>query len=135
MRQTDCTGRRRRRRPRQAGGRKPHVGDAATRAHHAPRRRGGRMRRISVLLPLPPNIMAGFFVELRQLGFVEGENLIVDRRGFSARYEQYPVLAADRKSTRLNSSHDQISYAVFCLKKKKTGRARASSLSTTASGR
>src|SRR2546430_7583038 len=27
--------------------------------------------------------------------------------------------AADRKSTRLNSSHSQISYAVFCLKKKK----------------
>src|SRR3989440_914010 len=26
----------------------------------------------------------------------------------------------DRKSTRLNSSHDQISYAVFCLKKKKS---------------
>src|SRR2546421_8134793 len=30
----------------------------------------------------------------------------------------------DRKSTRLNSSHDQISYAVFCLKKKKDERAR-----------
>src|SRR3989440_11981983 len=29
------------------------------------------------------------------------------------------ALATDRKSTRLNSSHDQISYAVFCLKKKK----------------
>src|SRR3989440_8507324 len=28
----------------------------------------------------------------------------------------------DRKSTRLNSSHDQISYAVFCLKKKKLER-------------
>src|SRR2546421_9745930 len=28
-------------------------------------------------------------------------------------------VAEDRKSTRLNSSHDQISYAVFCLKKKK----------------
>src|SRR2546428_4913315 len=28
------------------------------------------------------------------------------------------VEARDRKSTRLNSSHDQISYAVFCLKKK-----------------
>src|SRR2546430_16323970 len=27
----------------------------------------------------------------------------------------------DRKSTRLNSSHSQISYAVFCLKKKKKG--------------
>src|SRR5206468_12218148 len=30
-----------------------------------------------------------------------------------------PVNGGDRKSTRLNSSHDQISYAVFCLKKKK----------------
>src|SRR5256886_5655666 len=31
---------------------------------------------------------------------------------------------ADRKSTRLNSSHSQISYAVFCLKKKKKNRTR-----------
>src|SRR5687768_18337600 len=30
----------------------------------------------------------------------------------------YWVLAVDRKSTRLNSSHGYISYAVFCLKKK-----------------
>src|SRR5688572_32288563 len=30
----------------------------------------------------------------------------------------------DRKSTRLNSSHSQISYAVFCLKKKKKQRQR-----------
>src|SRR2546428_10322401 len=30
-----------------------------------------------------------------------------------------PFRSGDRKSTRLNSSHDQISYAVFCLKKKK----------------
>src|SRR2546429_2120151 len=30
-----------------------------------------------------------------------------------------PVDAGDRKSTRLNSSHGYISYAVFCLKKKK----------------
>src|SRR2546428_4786444 len=29
-----------------------------------------------------------------------------------------PPRRGDRKSTRLNSSHDQISYAVFCLKKK-----------------
>src|SRR5688572_31009047 len=34
-----------------------------------------------------------------------------------ARIEYDPTL--DRKSTRLNSSHSQISYAVFCLKKKK----------------
>src|SRR5688572_31039724 len=31
-------------------------------------------------------------------------------------------LVGDRKSTRLNSSHSQISYAVFCLKKKTTKR-------------
>src|SRR2546430_5522222 len=31
----------------------------------------------------------------------------------------FAVLEPDRKSTRLNSSHSQISYAVFCLKKKK----------------
>src|SRR2546428_2363790 len=35
------------------------------------------------------------------------------QRTFNARF------FLDRKSTRLNSSHDQISYAVFCLKKKK----------------
>src|SRR3712207_7319840 len=31
---------------------------------------------------------------------------------------EHPELTADRKSTRLNSSHANISYAVFCLKKK-----------------
>src|SRR2546427_11084774 len=35
-----------------------------------------------------------------------------------------PRLLEDRKSTRLNSSHSQISYAVFCLKKKKNAAAR-----------
>src|SRR6185312_16802848 len=38
------------------------------------------------------------------------------RRGTACRMRRP---ARDRKSTRLNSSHDQISYAVFCLKKKK----------------
>src|SRR2546430_11930941 len=33
--------------------------------------------------------------------------------------ERQALGGADRKSTRLNSSHSQISYAVFCLKKKK----------------
>src|SRR2546430_11133125 len=32
---------------------------------------------------------------------------------------QLITIGGDRKSTRLNSSHSQISYAVFCLKKKK----------------
>src|SRR2546430_7808099 len=39
------------------------------------------------------------------------------RRDISARAGAVPQ--RDRKSTRLNSSHSQISYAVFCLKKKK----------------
>src|SRR2546430_12671531 len=34
----------------------------------------------------------------------------------------FTVKRTDRKSTRLNSSHSQISYAVFCLKKKKNHR-------------
>src|SRR2546422_8510416 len=40
-------------------------------------------------------------------------------------------LQADRKSTRLNSSHGYISYAVFCLKKKKTYHYHTNSLTRT----
>src|SRR2546427_6900333 len=40
-------------------------------------------------------------------------------------YRMDTLLAGDRKSTRLNSSHSQISYAVFCLKKKKINRHQA----------
>src|SRR2546430_9149826 len=36
--------------------------------------------------------------------------------------EMEPLAVQDRKSTRLNSSHSQISYAVFCLKKKKNSK-------------
>src|SRR5438105_12069560 len=38
--------------------------------------------------------------------------------------DQLEAMLADRKSTRLNSSHEWISYAVFCLKKKKNTQAR-----------
>src|SRR3712207_8255490 len=38
-----------------------------------------------------------------------------------ARLQRVHARNRDRKSTRLNSSHDNISYAVFCLKKKKEG--------------
>src|SRR2546421_1700100 len=42
------------------------------------------------------------------------------RQGAGGSLRVYPLrcFSRDRKSTRLNSSHDQISYAVFCLKKK-----------------
>src|SRR5688572_32758914 len=41
-----------------------------------------------------------------------------DRHTCSVHRRNNPQSLADRKSTRLNSSHSQISYAVFCLKKK-----------------
>src|SRR2546430_6480852 len=44
---------------------------------------------------------------------------IHDRQLAPARHDKGPRVQRDRKSTRLNSSHSQISYAVFCLKKKK----------------
>src|SRR5207249_9139397 len=44
----------------------------------------------------------------------EGRQVQVDLRGARVELD----LPADRKSTRLNSSHVSISYAVFCLKKK-----------------
>src|SRR5690349_22561704 len=39
---------------------------------------------------------------------------------YRANVESFRTATQDRKSTRLNSSHVEISYAVFCLKKKKT---------------
>src|SRR2546421_12366832 len=54
--------------------------------------------------------------------FVLVHGHLLDRRSWDEQFaifaQRYRVIR-DRKSTRLNSSHDQISYAVFCLKKKK----------------
>src|SRR2546430_13589563 len=61
----------------------------------------------SLILILPPGM-------LRYVGELAGRGVPV-------------VLIEDRKSTRLNSSHSQISYAVFCLKKKKKSRASVAS--------
>src|SRR3712207_9124076 len=55
-----------------------------------------------------PNILVGFGrVEGRPVGIVANQPT------------QFAGTLEDRKSTRLNSSHANISYAVFCLKKKK----------------
>src|SRR2546427_9645317 len=62
---------------------------------------------------------------LFQLRFEAGDvyppysSLRADPLGTKALFESLEI---DRKSTRLNSSHSQISYAVFCLKKKKKNR-------------
>src|SRR3712207_4996986 len=56
-----------------------------------------------------------------QMRGIEKQNSITTTSDFSGAFNQAKT---DRKSTRLNSSHANISYAVFCLKKKKTtGRA------------
>src|SRR3712207_7077759 len=51
---------------------------------------------------------------------VEGRDALTGHRDLARKLRQRPGAAVqDRKSTRLNSSHANISYAVFCLKKKK----------------
>src|SRR2546421_3589605 len=70
----------------------------------------------------------GDFISEARAGLrvVEGAVVVVDAvAGVQVQTERVWKFATttapstDRKSTRLNSSHDQISYAVFCLKKKK----------------
>src|SRR2546427_9412085 len=59
--------------------------------------------------------------------WVRGERVPAQvRETLATRYATWRP-AQDRKSTRLNSSHSQISYAVFCLKKKKASTVEANS--------
>jgi putative tryptophan/tyrosine transport system substrate-binding protein len=44
-----------------------------------------------------------FFDELRRHGFIENENLIVDGRGYAARTEQFPALAAELVKARVDA--------------------------------
>src|SRR2546429_4302518 len=66
------------------------------------------------------------FPEAKTLAHADLSNIGVPRAraaaisSLAAAVMRDPGLLRDRKSTRLNSSHGYISYAVFCLKKKKT---------------
>src|SRR3989475_145940 len=55
----------------------------------------------------------------RTAGYVPCVSLRLGGEIISRSWRGPPLHRRDRKSTRLNSSHSQISYAVFCLKKKK----------------
>src|SRR3712207_8198588 len=85
------------------------------------------MRDITIIGAGPVGLAAAFWAGMReassqiidslpeiggQLTTLYPEKWIFDVPG-------HPKILADRKSTRLNSSHANISYAVFCLKKKK----------------
>src|SRR3712207_8137774 len=73
------------------------------------RARGGRADRIGTMLRLTPH------------GLTDDRTMCTLRAtGGGVRRWETDTQSADRKSTRLNSSHANISYAVFCLKKKKT---------------
>src|SRR5690242_21523481 len=78
-------------------------------------RPGGHFVLASVLAELP-YLMSAYSVGRSRL-------LVMDAVGLLQLAEEEPLLSVtllrDRKSTRLNSSHMSISYAVFCLKKKK----------------
>src|SRR3712207_6854282 len=64
--------------------------------------------------PLGRSALPGRRAEGPRLVLARGDQ--ADRRG----HAPHARVPRDRKSTRLNSSHANISYAVFCLKKKKT---------------
>src|SRR2546427_10970295 len=68
------------------------------------------------LVHLPVALLCAGFVGVERVGVLHDE--LAPAHQPEARPDLVPEL--DRKSTRLNSSHSQISYAVFCLKKKKT---------------
>src|SRR2546430_2220710 len=69
------------------------------------------------LIALIVGIAMGTFAALRQNSWIDYGSMALAMLGISI---PNFVLGPDRKSTRLNSSHSQISYAVFCLKKKTT---------------
>src|SRR3712207_8357188 len=57
---------------------------------------------------------------LERLGTREGKGEVPEAAGVGKAIRRQCLSGGDRKSTRLNSSHANISYAVFCLKKKTT---------------
>src|SRR2546430_9078288 len=75
-------------------------------------------------LPILTRPPTGVHCELRKVSEPVSDQVRIDSRRGAAHQR-------DRKSTRLNSSHSQISYAVFCLKKKKNDKANDTRTSTS----
>src|SRR3712207_8768287 len=82
--------------------------------HHVPTRRMGDARPSDTAPAEPQLTEVPDLADLTQQAEAVARAGIEDVRPAPAA----PVVTGDRKSTRLNSSHANISYAVFCLKKK-----------------
>src|SRR5437879_9526298 len=101
-----------------------HAADIAFAAAAPPGGAGGLAAYASTLLPFAAMAAIFYFIVLRpqqrqkaererMLGALKRGDRVVTSSGL------HGTVTGDRKSTRLNSSHRCISYAVFCLKKKK----------------
>src|SRR2546428_9860619 len=73
----------------------------------------------STLFPYTTLFRSGYDAAARQNWQSGYDRWLAESFGKNGEMENAREASTDRKSTRLNSSHDQISYAVFCLKKKK----------------
>lgn len=73
------------------------LGGAAAWPLAAKAQQAGRTYRLGILHNQGPQApqFPPFYDELRRLGFAEGQNLIVDSRGYAARTEQFPAVAAE----------------------------------------
>src|SRR5688572_31038777 len=79
------------------------------RSHFGPRGHPANRQRCLI-----PSLIPQLDIQNGREGILDSNCQVLQRRRRKSRRA-----AEDRKSTRLNSSHSQISYAVFCLKKKK----------------
>src|SRR2546429_4269503 len=81
----------------------------------------------STLFPYTTLFRSSLLVEMfdRLPAFRPGDDEDLWAAGVQDAMREFRTAVRDRKSTRLNSSHGYISYAVFCLKKKKKQSRRA----------
>src|SRR2546430_11769103 len=74
----------------------------------------------------PRSTLFPYTTLFRSLVLQKLQRVLVLKGAAAQPYDRHDLLRLkDRKSTRLNSSHSQISYAVFCLKKKKKKTTRS----------
>src|SRR5688572_31727044 len=82
-----------------------------------------------VYYPLPDSVKAVSFLAEISVGTITTKKEVF--AGIKTDVVKLSLESEDRKSTRLNSSHSQISYAVFCLKKKNNKSSTTKKLCTS----